>query len=676
MQTGARPPSALVGRVYVRHGAPEATPLGHPARPGPEWMQIGALSPDLALPDYGEILVMVDVDASDPTASLSDHLPRRADALHLHGRTPPARRWLEQMAGLGLVGLAIDTLPAPAELARIADCGATLEALTLGRTGLTGRVSVAELGFLGGMTALRQLGLYNLDLRGEFRCTPLGVHRLTASVDPGRQPRSASWPGLEWVEAFPHLRDLVLTAPGLEPASLERLARASSLRSLTLRWCRVTDGALKSWGALPALETLDLRYSEMAGGALPPLIGFVALREFAAEDVTLGEAAVRALAALPVLETVAFSRSALTVPLGLLAGSRLSALDLSGCDLLAGALRGIGDLEGLQALDLSSTECGDAEVGAIMALPTLEVLSLSECTRVSLRSGAGTSAFDRLRSLDVSDTAVDAAGLDFLSELPRLEVLRATDLSSVTLADAPGFSLTLRELYLDRTPLGLGATEAISRCGGLHALSLHECPLDHRALAPLRRLSGLQELRVAPLDAVPEWLLTLPALESLAVDGLDLSDADLDIISRCNSLRTVDLHRCRIAVSAASPGLAESPIRTLVLTATTFGGTDSFRNLMPPNLRVMDLSDSGVQDGQLAGLDHAALETLILYQTAVTVPGLLHLGSLPRLHALLGPPIPGSDSELRQLLARFPACWSLLVELPSRIPQAVDSPSP
>jgi hypothetical protein len=51
-------------------------------------------------------------------------------------------------------------------------------------------------------------------------------------------------------------------------------------------------------------------------------------------------------------------------------------------------------------------------------------------------------------------------------------------------------------------------------------------------------------------------------------------------------------------------------------------------------LRHLDLTDSNVRDEHLFQLSSPTLETLVVYQTGLTLEGLLRMGPLPALHAL------------------------------------------
>lgn len=169
-----------------------------------------------------------------------------------------------------------------------------------------------------------------------------------------------------------------------------------------------------------------------------------------------------------------------------LSGSAFSALDRLPAD--------IRRMRGLQRLNLSGTQIGDADLGALVGLTELQSLALS-------------------------GTAISNAGLRHLAVLPKLEslYLSQTQIGDVGLAALAGMS-ALRRLYLSNTlitnlglhhltalrlrNLDLGGT-MITDVSALAAISgLHQLYLINTQVRDLRPIKRLQLKGSSPFDGL------------------------------------------------------------------------------------------------------------------------------------------------------------------------------
>lgn len=656
---------SLVRRVYAR--VPEAPRPGSaapPAWPGPGWIQLA--EDEVGVVDRAsEVLVIVDADASSPRATLRGALPAHVDSLRISGRTPAPRAWLGELPVLGVRSLTLDALPGTSALSTLAACRETLTDLSLARRASPGAVRIGELGVLAELTNLDRVELHNIDLRGRLRDGyGLPVRHLIARLDYAPDPESWPWHGLAWLEQLPDLRSLELGLPEIDPASLARIADLAQLESLSLSRCRVTPAAIRSWGRMPRLRVLDLSRAVVVRGAADEIAALRAVQVVRLSDVELGVSALGALASLERLETLAVEAGNVSGDVGVLARLPLRHLDLTACAFEGAPLSGLHRLAALETLVLEETAADDAAVAAAAKLPRLTELSVALCGGVSLDGGIPSGGFASLESIDIGDTNAGRAAVAALARLPMLERLCASGLTRLEGSDVVELPPALKTLDLDRIALEARSIQAIAACRGLEALSIAGFPLTADALAPIGTLAGLRSLAVTPDGDLPAWLTRLPRLEELVLRGASLSRDQLSVLAASPALTRLELSACRVA-GADLTGLRG--VEALSLARSRIAGSGVLRAL-PPNVRSVDVSGSDAGDGDVAGMAAAAIESCRCFQTELTARGLLATGPMPKLDALYAELASATERECELLLARFPACWTLLDLLPASPP--------
>ena len=97
MPERSRDRTSIVFRVYIRRTATTPRAFAPHAYPGRGWEQLGTIGADREVPDEGEILVIIDVDASSRSARLRSTLPSHLHSVHFHGRTPTPPEWLKEL---------------------------------------------------------------------------------------------------------------------------------------------------------------------------------------------------------------------------------------------------------------------------------------------------------------------------------------------------------------------------------------------------------------------------------------------------------------------------------------------------------------------------------------------------------------------------------------------------
>jgi uncharacterized protein YjeT (DUF2065 family) len=156
--------------------------------------------------------------------------------------------------------------------------------------------------------------------------------------------------------------------------------------------------------------------------------------------------------------------------------------------------------------------------------------------------------------------------------------------------------------------------------------------------ACLHNLSSLQFLDLTSIKSPPtdlEPLKSLPSLESLGLQGCELSDTSWECIRNISSLKRLDLYDTQINSSELKQ-LAELP-RLNRLTLDPCGGA--------------------ISDDELAALgDLSNLTILRLVYARITDQGLMHLGKLTKLRYLDLRDSEVSDKAVQELQKTLPNC--------------------
>jgi serine/threonine protein kinase len=175
----------------------------------------------------------------------------------------------------------------------------------------------------------------------------------------------------------------------------------------------------------------------------------------------------------------------------------------------------IGELKGLEELDLSYSWITDAGLATMSELPRLKDLGLAGCTKLTA------SAVDSIAKLapnvirlSLSYTPVGKDGLKRLRQLKHLEEL---DLSLSDLTDdelLPLFDLDLRNIALSKNPRLTDKTvERLQGIRRLNELKLDGCPLiTQTALNVLRKKHPRMHLITAPKNRKIEGFEVFPPL--------------------------------------------------------------------------------------------------------------------------------------------------------------------
>ncbi len=267
--------------------------------------------------------------------------------------------------------------------------------------------------------------------------------------------------GIERLQQLQQLEELNLdTAEFITDAATSYLRANRRLTKLVLRGTDITDVGLPYLAVLTGLKTLDLSHTMLGDVGLESLPALAELEELHLGGTRIGGINLNFLKLLPKLRKLSFNgiqrRNAGACwsplitdldlePISLLAG--LEELNLGigfslgksgkpvgggNCQVAGGiqvtnlGLAKLARLKNLRRLDVSGAKIDAAGLEVLKNLPSLERLSLWNCTGLDDSGAAVLAAMRSLTNLDLAHTSVGDATLARLSELTRLRYLYLT----------------------------------------------------------------------------------------------------------------------------------------------------------------------------------------------------------------------------------------------------------
>jgi Leucine-rich repeat (LRR) protein len=182
---------------------------------------------------------------------------------------------------------------------------------------------------------------------------------------------------------------------------------------LNLRGTKVTDATLEMLARLTTLQVLDVSDAQLTDLGLNHLTSLTNLRELSMGGNKLTDAGLQFLRQLPQLVYLD------------LAGVQRTDSGLWSITLSESGLDAIVSVTELKELHLGGTAIGASGLKRLRSLPALERLSLQGCKRVTHDSAAVLAGFAKLRWLDVNGTGLAADDIASLQKaLPACEILK------------------------------------------------------------------------------------------------------------------------------------------------------------------------------------------------------------------------------------------------------------
>lgn len=241
----------------------------------------------------------------------------------------------------------------------------------------------------------------------------------------------------------------------------------------------------------------------------------------------------------------------------------LRKLDLANCAITSDGLRHLARLKGLREINLTLTPVDDRGLNHLSGMEELRVLGLAStrCDGTGFRHLKG---LRKLESVNFHFTPVNDAGLAAIALVPNsgrfwFAHTRFTDAGAANLAVMTG----LRRV-------GIGSTEkassgaAVAHLAGvpLEDLALLDNQATPEGLAHAAKIQSLKRLDASHAPLVKDDSLSLvagmPRLEELVLGSAGVTDAGLQSLSACKSLKKLTILGAKGVTPAGMEALRES----------------------------------------------------------------------------------------------------------------------
>lgn len=410
------------------------------------------------------------------------------------------------------------------------------------------------------------------------------------------------------------------------------LERLENLRQLTFASDTIGDDDLKFLQNLTKLEKLTFSSHSISGQGLAHL---------------------QNLPKLTSLDLCCSLEKPGSMQLGCL--HHLKSLILAEQALVDEDLKTIGELVGLEELDISGTKIQGNGFLYLQSMQQIRSLNISRLEKVDENSLGYLTICPKLEEIHCDQTSIGETGIGFIAHLPALRKLTLWESLRVSQGlENLQHAKHLEEIYLSENPLGDGWLEDIVGLNSLRKIELTLTNLTDLGLSFLGQLERLTDLGLGGnpkiSDAGLAHLRNCTHLEWLDLSDSAVSDEGLAYLEKMSQLRFINLAGTRVRGNGLHHLSRMTFLKVLYL-----GGTDGLdlRNVLflrdMKNLRTVwittEVTDAGLHNlGELS-----QISALWLDHTRLTGSGLSDLKGLKNLKSLHLQGNPIQDDKLSQL---------------------------
>ncbi len=357
-------------------------------------------------------------------------------------------------------------------------------------------------------------------------------------------------------------------------------------------------------------HSVDFRGAKIHGHELEFLAEFDKLVTIDLTDTGIDDAKLALLPPLDRVEQLVLTGTAVTdAGLTALKGVQdLKHVYLGRTRVTAVGLGWLVDRARLIDLGLESTAMGDEAIDCLQGEDRLFSLLL-DGTRVTDAGVARLAESRTLQWLSLDDTSIGDLSLASLAKVPQLTQLwlDGTQITAQGLASLE--NLKLQFLGLNRTALGDEAVPALVKLRGLDRLDLQQTRLTDAGLAGLLALPALNTLTLNGTQvsgagfcrAAERGHLARSALKELAISDTRLNDDAMACVARIPRLENLWARNTQITAKGLRP-LAACPLKKLDLAGATVGD-DALEVLAPmKSLRILNLDETRISDAGIPAL--------------------------------------------------------------------------
>ncbi|HEY9719689.1 MAG TPA: protein kinase [Trichormus sp.] len=306
----------------------------------------------------------------------------------------------------------------------------------------------------------------------------------------------------------------------------------------------------------------------------------------------------------------------------------------------------------LSELYLRATRISDKGIAQIAgSLKNLEVLDLSQMD-ISDNAIRSLSSLKKLKSLTLrSDHSLTGKSVPFLADLPSLTTLSLYQDEKLATATEKDWNLlakrlTLEQLNLEEVPITPKSSYALANIRSLKSLNLKGTQVDDSTVEKLSSLNNLSSLDLSETDVSDRAIKTLckyPNLTDLQLGMLRRSDINgLKELKHMPRLTVLSLYAASLTARDIDQIAQLTNLTALYLYNNTHSrlranqiDNDAVAKLHNLHkLRLLDLSNTLVNDGAIPTLVKLNLQELKLTGTCLSDAGLHQLAAMKSLTAL------------------------------------------
>jgi len=357
--------------------------------------------------------------------------------------------------------------------------------------------------------------------------------------------------GLAYLKGMSQLEELVLIGSTITDVGLLHLKDMTGLQNLILVGTNITDKGLEHIKGMTGLRNLLLGGTKITDLGLEHIKDMTGLQTLALQGATITDSGLQHLKGMTGLQQLILPGTSITdVGLEHLKGmTGLQQLVLQGAPITDVGLQHLKGMTSLRHLILNGTKITDTGLEHLKGMTGLQGLLLrgTNITDVGLEHLKGMTG---LQNLNLIDTKITDKGMEYLKDLTGLQGLwlSGTKITDMGLGHIEGLT-KLQNLGLLNTQITDDGMEHLKGMTKMQELGLTNTKISNNGLVYLKGMTGLVSLYLdgtQVTDAGLEHLKGLTGLLELALQNTKISDKGLEYLKGLNELRSLYLDGTKV----------------------------------------------------------------------------------------------------------------------------------
>jgi internalin A len=418
--------------------------------------------------------------------------------------------------------------------------------------------------------------------------------------------------------------------------SLDILSQLPKLKSLSVAYCKLTDGPIEYISSLSKLTSLDISANSLKEKSAEYISRLARLTSLDISFNNIGEKGAEYISSLSNLASLVIIHNTLgdNGAEYISSISNLTSLNINSNFIEDKGAEYISRLTNLTSLDISSNNIGENGAEYISRLSNLTSLDIAH-NYIGENGAEYISRLSNLTILEIGDNVLRGKGTEYIGRLSNLTSLGIQDnnlgeksaeyiskLSNLTSLDTSFNNLGVKGAeYISRLPkltslkvfsnnLGVKGAEYISRLSNLTSLNIRNNNLGGKGAEYISRLTGLTSLDI-PSNSIGgkglEYISRLTNLTFLDISNNNLGGKGAEYISRLTNLTSLDINYNNLGVKGAEYISKLTSLTSLKISNNNIGEKGASHLALLKNLRHLVLINN-----QIEALPHRLIQDLAL----------------------------------------------------------------